>query len=161
VKKYFISACLIGLNTRYDGKNNVQTVFSEMVKTGEAVPFCPEQAGGLTTPRDPSEIIGGDGGDVLKGKARVITDKGQDVTESFLRGAKEAFKLAKLLEADKAILKSKSPSCGCKCVYDGTFSGSLREGMGVTAAYLREHGINVIDSDVYLEQVHGKPLKNA
>ncbi|HHY71572.1 MAG TPA: DUF523 domain-containing protein [Thermoanaerobacterales bacterium] len=156
MKKYLISACLLGLNTRYDGESNPETVFLEMVKTGEAIPFCPEQAGGLPTPRDPSEIIGGDGRDVLKGKARVITDKGQDVTEKFLKGAKETCKLAKLLGVDKAILKSKSPSCGCKCVYDGTFSGSLREGMGVTAAYLREHGINVIDS----EQMPVKPLNN-
>lgn len=108
MKKYLISACLLGLNTRYDGESNPETVFLEMVKTGEAIPFCPEQAGGLPTPRDPSEIIGGDGRDVLKGKARVITDKGQDVTEKFLKGAKETCKLAKLLGVDKAILKSKA-----------------------------------------------------
>lgn len=152
MKKYLISACLVGLDTRYDGESNAEAVFSDMVKTGKAVPFCPEQAGGLPTPRDPSEIIGGDGQNVSEGKARVITDKGQDVTENFLAGAKETFKLAKLFRADRAILKSKSPSCGCKCVYDGTFNGKLRSGMGVTAAYLREHGINVIDSEDYLKQ---------
>jgi uncharacterized protein YbbK (DUF523 family) len=160
MKRYLISACLVGLNTRYDGESNLEAVFSDMVKNGEAVPFCPEQAGGLPTPRDPSEIIGGDGLDVLRGKARVITDKGQDVTENFLEGAKEALKLAKLLHVDKAILKSKSPSCGCKYVYDGAFSESLREGIGVAAAYLHEHGIQIIDSEEYLKQVHGKPLKN-
>lgn len=147
MNKFLISACLIGLDTKYSGGNNLENHFSEMVKAGEAVPFCPEQAGGMPTPRDPSEIIGGDGRDVLEGKARVITDKGQDVTENFLKGAEEAYKLAKLLGADKAILKSKSPSCGCKCVYDGTFGGSLRKGMGVTAAYLQKHGITVIDSE--------------
>jgi len=147
MKKVLISACLVGLNTRYDGGNNLNQIFADMVKMGEAVPFCPEQAGGLTTPRSPSEITGGDGLAVLAGKARVITDKGQDVTEDFLKGAKEALKLAKLIRAKTAILKSKSPSCGSKCVYDGTFSGKLRDGIGVTAAYLQKHGINVIDSD--------------
>ncbi|NLZ54879.1 MAG: DUF523 domain-containing protein [Thermoanaerobacteraceae bacterium] len=146
MKKVLISACLVGLNTRYDGSHNHNQLFADMVKKGEAVPFCPEQAGGLTTPRSPSEITGGDGQDVLNGKARVITDKGEDVTEGFIRGAKEALKLAMLIGADTAILKSKSPSCGSKCVYDGTFSGKLREGIGVTAAYLQAHGIKIIDS---------------
>jgi len=117
-----------------------------MVEEGVAVPFCPEQAGGLTTPRSPSEIIGGDGMDVLQGKARVINDKGEDVTEAFVKGAEEALKLARLIGADTAILKSKSPSCGTKCVYDGTFSGKLREGMGVTAALLLSEGIKILDS---------------
>jgi uncharacterized protein YbbK (DUF523 family) len=150
MKKVLISACLVGLNTRYDGSNNLNQIFADMVKKGEAVPFCPEQAGGLTTPRSPSEITGGDGLAVLAGKARVITDKGQDVTEDFIKGAKEALKLAKLIGAKTAILKSKSPSCGSKCVYDGTFSGKLRDGIGVTAAYLQKHGINVIASDQVL-----------
>jgi len=147
MKKVLISACLVGLNTRYDGGHNHNQIFADMVKKGEAVPFCPEQAGGLTTPRSPSEIMGGDGLDVLKGKARVITDKGEDVTEAFIKGAKEALKLAMLIGADTAILKSKSPSCGSKSVYDGTFSGKLDDGMGVAAAYLQAHGIKIIDSD--------------
>ncbi|MDD4570342.1 MAG: DUF523 domain-containing protein [Tepidanaerobacteraceae bacterium] len=147
MSKYIISACLVGLNARYDGNSNLVEVFSEMIKTGKAVPFCPEQAGGLSTPRQASEITGGVGDDVLNGKAKVITDNGQDVTQNFLVGAKETLKLAKLLGAKKAILKSKSPSCGCKNIYDGTFSGKLIEGMGVTAAYLQKHGIDVIDSD--------------
>jgi uncharacterized protein YbbK (DUF523 family) len=146
VKRVLISACLVGLNTKYDGGNNYNQVFADMVKRGEAVPFCPEQAGGLPTPRSPSEITGGDGQDVVEGKARVITDKGEDVTEAFIKGAKEALKLAKLIGADTAILKSISPSCGSKCVYDGTFSGKLRDGMGVCAAYLMANGIKVVDS---------------
>jgi len=149
MKRVLISACLVGLNTKYNGDNNFNQIFADMVARGEAVPFCPEQAGGLTTPRNPSEIIGGDGEDVLNGKARVITDKGEDVTEAFLKGAKEALKLAQLIGADVAVLKSKSPSCGSKSVYDGTFSGKLREGMGVTAAYLQAHGIKIIDSSNY------------
>ncbi len=151
MKRYLISACLVGLNTKYDGGNNFNQIFADMAKKGEAVPFCPEQAGGLATPRDPSEIVGGVGEDVLKGKARVITDKGEDVTEAFIKGAKEALKLATLIGADSAILKSKSPSCGTKCVCDGTFSGKLRDGMGVTAAYLQAHGIKVIDSSQFIK----------
>jgi len=146
MKKVLISACLVGLNTKYNGGNNYNQIFADMVKRGNAVPFCPEQAGGLTTPRSPSEITGGDGQDVLKGKARVINVKGEDVTEAFIKGAEEALKLARLIGADTAILKSKSPSCGSRSVYDGTFSGKLREGMGVTAAFLQVNGIKIIDS---------------
>ncbi len=144
------------MNTRYDGKGNEEPIFLEMVKAGNAVPFCPEQAGGLPTPRDPSEIIGGDGKDVLRGKARVTSSNGQDVTEEFLKGAKETLKLAKLLGVSKAILKSKSPSCGCKHVYDGTFKGITRKGIGVTAAYLRENNFDIIDSEEFLQQASGK-----
>jgi len=152
MKRILISACLAGFNTKYNGGHNYNEIFADMVKKGKAVPFCPEQAGGLTTPRNPSEITGGDGRDVLEGKARVITDKGEDVTEAFIRGAEEALKLAKLIGADTAILKSRSPSCSTKCVYDGTFSGTLRDGMGVTAAYLKAHGVKVIDSSHFIER---------
>lgn len=148
--RLIISSCLVGLNTRYDGKNNSSEVFTKLIKTGNIVPFCPEQAGGLCTPRPPSEIVGGDGKDVLNGEARVINNKGQDVTGSFLAGAKETLKLVKLFRADTVILKSKSPSCGCKHIYDGTFKGILKEGQGVTAAYLLANGIKVIDSEEYI-----------
>jgi len=150
VKKIIISACLVGLNTRYDGGNNYSNVFSQLVKTGQAVPFCPEQCGGLPTPRQPSEIVGGDGKDVLSQQAKVISKEGIDVTKEFLKGAKETLKLAKITGATEAILKSRSPSCGCKKIYDGTFNDVLIEGMGVTAAYLKAHGLNVIDSEDYM-----------
>lgn len=152
MKMILVSACLIGLNTRYDGKNNFHQVFCDMVKNKIAVPFCPEQAGGLATPRCPSEILGGDGTDVLDENAKVITREGLDVTENFLKGAFETLKLAEIIGAKEAILKSKSPSCGSKCIYDGTFSKKLINGMGVTAAYLYQHNISVIDSDEYLKQ---------
>ena len=148
--QYIISACLVGLDTRYDGKNSFSKVFFDMVKEGKAVPFCPEQAGGLTTPRLPSEISGGDGNAVLMGKAKVISKDGQDVTDSFIKGAKQVLKFAELLGVKKAILKSKSPSCGCEKVYDRSFCGILRDGMGVTAAYLKDNGIEVIDSEEFL-----------
>lgn len=147
--KYIISSCLVGLKTRYDGKSSIDEKFLKMVKEGKAVPFCPEQAGGLTTPRSPSEIRCGDGFDVLDDKARVIAEDGRDVTREFIKGGREALKLMEITGADCAILKSKSPSCGCKKVYDGSFSGILRDGTGVTAAYLIKHGMKVIDSDEY------------
>lgn len=145
--KYIISSCLIGLETRYDGESNLDEKYLQMVRDGRAVPFCPEQAGGLSTPRAPSEIRCGDGFDVLSGKARVITEEGQDVTDNFVKGARETWKLMKKIGAQGAILKSKSPSCGCKTIYDGSFEGKLREGVGVTAAYLMRKGMEVIDSD--------------
>lgn len=152
MKKILVSACLIGLNTRYDGKNNFHQVFCDMVKNGIAVPFCPEQAGGLATPRCPSEILGGDGIDVIRGRAKVITREGSDVTENFLIGALEALKLAKIIKADVAILKSKSPSCGSNGIYDGTFNKKIVDGMGVTAACLYQHNITVINSDDFIQQ---------
>lgn len=146
-----VSACLAGFNTKYDGKNNSHEIFEDMVRNKKAVPFCPEQAGGLPTPRIPAEIVGGDGFKVIEGKAKVLTKDGRDVTEYFIRGAEEALKLAKLIKAEAAILKSRSPSCGCRFIYDGKFDGTLKKGMGVTAAYLSAHGIKVIDSDDYLQ----------
>ncbi|MDN5302502.1 MAG: hypothetical protein PWQ60_2016 [Thermoanaerobacteraceae bacterium] len=148
---YLISACLAGMNCKYNGDNNYHEVFEKLVKENKAVPLCPEQVGGLSTPRTPAEIQGGDGLDVIKGKARVVTSEGKDVTCSFLTGAKEALKLARIIGAEKAILKSKSPSCGCCEIYDGSFKGVLKEGMGVTAAYLFQNGIRVIDSDEFLK----------
>ncbi|MCR4432062.1 MAG: DUF523 domain-containing protein [Tepidanaerobacteraceae bacterium] len=147
-----ISACLAGFNCKYNAKNNFNASIEELVKNKIAVPICPEQAGGMPTPRVPAEILGGDGLDVIEGRARVITSEGEDVTLKFFEGAKEALKLAKLVGANKAILKSRSPSCGCCKIYDGTFKGVLRAGMGVSAAYLLKHGIEVIDSDEFIKK---------
>lgn len=143
--RYIVSSCLIGLKTRYDGGHNLGEEILQLVREGKAIPFCPEQAGGLTTPRPPAEIRGGDGFDVLEGKARVVAKDGKDVTEAFLTGAKEALRFMKSIGAEGAILKSKSPSCGCKAIYDGSFTGKLREGVGVTAAILIENGMKVIE----------------
>lgn len=150
--EYIISSCLIGLNTRYDGGNNYSPIFLNLVKEGKAIPFCPEQAGGLSTPRLPAEIYAGDGQDVICGKAKVMLKNGMDVTDNFLKGAREALKFARLIGVKKAILKSKSPSCGCEKIYDGGFCGKLRDGMGVTAAYLSANGIEVIDSEEFAEK---------
>lgn len=116
----------------------------ELVKKGLAVPFCPEQLGGLPTPRYASEIQQGSGEDVLEGRARVINQTGRDVTENFIRGAEESLKLARILGTKFAILKSKSPSCGYGEIYDGSFRGVLVKGNGVTAALFMKNGIKVI-----------------
>jgi uncharacterized protein YbbK (DUF523 family) len=144
---YLISSCLIGLNCKYNGKSNTHEDFTTLIKEKRAIPFCPEQAGGLSTPRRPAEIKCGDGFDVIKGETVVVTIDGIDVTDYFLTGAKETLKLAVLIGADKAILKSRSPSCGCKTIYDGSFKNIIKQGMGVTAAYLKLHGIQLIDSE--------------
>jgi len=141
---FLISGCLIGINCKYNGSNNKNREIVELVKKGLAVPFCPEQLGGLSTPRYASEIQQGSGEDVLEGRARVINQIGQDVTENFKRGAEEALKLAKILGTKFAILKSKSPSCGYGKIYDGSFSGVLVNGNGVTAALFLKNGIKVI-----------------
>ena len=105
----------------------------ELAKRGLAVPVCPEQLGGLPTPRKPSERRG----------ERVVMNDGRDVTAEYRRGAEEALRLARLYGCTAAVLKEKSPSCGCGRVYDGTFSGTLTDGDGVTAALLKENGIKV------------------
>ena len=138
-----VSACLAGVDCKYNGKSNFNKSVADMVSRGEAIPVCPEQLGGCPTPRPCCEIAGGTGADVINGKAKVITQEGKDMTNEFLKGAREVLKIAKLSGANKAILKAKSPSCGYSAVYDGTFSGKLIEGNGVTAELLLNNGIEV------------------
>ncbi|HEU4963702.1 MAG TPA: DUF523 domain-containing protein [Bacilli bacterium] len=146
-----ISACLVGCQCRYDGDANLVDRFKEMVERGEAVFVCPEQLGGLSTPRPPAQIVGGTGEDVLDGKARVVTDGGEDVTDQFVKGAEEALRMAQLVQATEAVLKERSPSCGSSLIYDGSFSGAKRPGHGVTAALLERHGIKVYSEETYPE----------
>jgi uncharacterized protein YbbK (DUF523 family) len=115
-----------------------------LVAAGRAVQVCPEEDGGLPTPRPRAEIVGGDGHDVLAGRATVMTEQGVDVTEIYLAGAQAALAAAQDAGATKAILKSRSPSCGRSTIYDGTFTRTEREGDGVTAALLIENGIEVV-----------------
>lgn len=138
-----ISACLIGCECRYDQKSCLNEELEQLLREGKVIPVCPEQLGGLPTPRPPAEIVGGDGFDVLDGKARIVDQKGNDVTEEFLMGAKQALKLAQTVGATSAILKENSPSCGSTFVYDGTFSGKKITGTGLTAALFRRNGIDV------------------
>ena len=134
-----VSACLAGYRCRYDGKTVPNEEIVALIKRGEAIPACPEMLGGLPCPRVPSERSA-DG-------TRVITREGGDVTEAFRIGAEETLRLARLYGCDRAILKARSPSCGRGLIYDGTFSGTLREGDGVAAALLRENGITVTVKD--------------
>ena len=133
--RVLISACLLGENCKYSGGNNRnETVLAWLREQGhEAVPVCPEQLGGLPTPRPSSERVGD----------RVLTRTGEDVTEAFRLGAERALDIARAHGVRRALLQERSPSCGSGAVYDGTFSGRLVPGQGVTARLLEEHGIAV------------------
>jgi uncharacterized protein YbbK (DUF523 family) len=139
-----VSACLAGCECRYDGRANPTRKVSELVAEGRAVQVCPEEDGGLSTPRAPAEIVGGDGHDVLAGRAKVMTVDGRDVTAAYIEGARKALAAALASGAGKAVLKSRSPSCGRGAIYDGTFSRTAKEGDGVTAALLSQNGIEVV-----------------
>ncbi|MBQ7104584.1 MAG: DUF523 domain-containing protein [Bacilli bacterium] len=132
-----VSACLCGVNCKYNGKNNLNEEMMELLKSGEALLICPEQMGGLTTPRNPSEIK------IINNEVKVFMNDGTEVTANYKRGAEEVLRLAKELNIKKAILKKKSPACGYGEIYDGTFSGVLTKGNGITAALLLENGIEV------------------
>lgn len=138
-----VSACLCGVNCKYSGGNNLNEEVLRLLAGGEAIPVCPEQLGGLPTPRPTMEISGGTGADVLDGEARVTSSSGTDATECFVKGAQEVLKIAEVAGAGEAILKSNSPSCGSGRIYDGTFSGRLIDGNGVTAELLIRNGIKV------------------
>lgn len=144
-----VSACLAGIQCRYDQKHQKEDRILELVRNGKAIPVCPEQIGGLSTPRPPAEIVGGDGEDVLDGKAKVIDIHGNDVTEAFIQGAYETLKIAKEIGATEAILKERSPSCGSCMIYNGEFTGNKKPGSGVTAALLRRHQIQVRSEEQY------------
>ena len=163
-----MSACLLGEPVRYDGTDNrvPSTLLDRLRDQGRVVAFCPEVAGGLGTPRPPAEIVGGDGEAVLDGEARVETDEGRDVTDAFLAGARGALEAAKRAGARVAILKDGSPSCGSSYTYDGTFSGTRREGAhGVTVALLERHGIRVFgekdleEAETYLGQLERRSIR--
>lgn len=142
-----VSGCLAGLKCRYNGSSKPSEAIIKMVKEGQAVPFCPEALAGFVIPRLPSEITGGDGTDVLNGKAKVISANGEDRTAEFIEAAKKTLTLYKKKGIQEVFLKSKSPSCGFSKIYDGTFSGRLRCGMGVTAAILKQNGIKITEID--------------
>lgn len=132
-----VSACLCGVNCKYNGKSNLDEKTLELVKKGEAILVCPEQLGGLPTPREPSEVK------IINGEIHVITKDGKDVTEQFNKGAQEVLRLAKELRIKKAILKKRSPSCGLNEIYDGSFSNTLTAGNGITASLLIKNNIDV------------------
>lgn len=129
-----ISACLLGMSCRYDGAGKSNPAALRLAEQYHLIPVCPEQMGGLATPRPPAEIWNG----------CVRTRGGSDVTAAYKRGAEETLRLAKLFHCTVAVLKERSPSCGGGVIHDGTFSGGLTAGDGITAALLRAHGIRVL-----------------
>ncbi|WP_332695642.1 DUF523 domain-containing protein [Halalkalibacter lacteus] len=143
-----VSSCLAGLNVRYNGTHCLNEKIHQLVDDEKkAVTVCPELLGGFSTPREPAEITGGDGYDVLDGKAKVIDQSGNDVTELYLRGAYTAFQMVKELNATLVVLKENSPSCGSSMIYDGGFNGTKIAGDGVTSALLKRNKIQVISEE--------------
>ena len=147
--KYLISACLIGDNCKYDGGNNLNDIAKKLYHSKLALPVCPEELGGLTTPRIPAEIV----------NQKVISKEGIDVTNEYKFGARIALKTALDNDIKIAILQSRSPSCGSKTIYDGTFEGNLISGEGVTTKLLRENGIEVITIEEYIRDYYEKDFK--
>ena len=134
MEKILVSACLLGINCKYDGDNNKNDKVLKYIKDKEVIPICPEIMGGLSTPRIPSEIL----------NDKVINSEGLDVTHNFIKGANEVLYLAKLFNVKKALLKAKSPSCGIGEIYDGTFTHTKINGDGITTRLLKENDIEVI-----------------
>jgi len=128
-----VSACLAGIKCNYSGKDNACSYVVALVKKGLALPLCPEQLGGLPTPRTPAEIMNN----------QVLTLDQEDVTDNFRRGALETLKIANLIKCERAVLKQQSPSCGFGKVYDGTHSGKIVAGNGITAQLLLDNGIKI------------------
>lgn len=132
-----VSNCLLGCTCRYKGDDCKNEAILKLAETNTIIGVCPEQMGGLSTPRDPSEIVG----------EKVISSAGRDVTAEYTKGAQTALFLAQLNKADFAILKAKSPSCGKGLIYDGTFTGNKIPGDGVTVRLFKEHNIPVFTED--------------
>lgn len=138
MRKIIVSACLAGINCRHDGRNKADPRVVELVRSGTAIPLCPEQLGGLPTPRPEAQIASED-------PLQVVDEYGVDVTENFLRGAQEVLKVAELVGAEEAILKERSPSCGVHFVWKRNEEGqpALVQGMGVTARLLAQRGLRL------------------
>jgi uncharacterized protein YbbK (DUF523 family) len=149
--KVLVSACLLGEPCRYDGGHSQRADLLKHISKDEIVPVCPELEGGLPAPRPPAEIREG----------RAIRENGEDVTDHFIKGAKRALNLAQQEGASKAILKGRSPSCGCGQIYDGHFAGNLIHGDGITTQILKQAGIHCISDEEFLlnpiEPVNSSP----
>lgn len=139
-----ISACLLGVNCRYDGTSKTIPELEDLMSKHTLIPVCPEQLGGLSTPRSPAEVKGD----------LVISKDGVDVTEEFIKGAEETLKIAKIYNCIYAILKERSPSCGSDKIYNGTFSKTIIDGDGIAAKLLKENGIRVIGESEISSIIH-------
>ena len=145
-----VSACLLGRKCRYDGRDCLDKSLIEALKDCKVVGVCPEELGGLKGKRGPFEIIG-KAEDVFFKKAKVVGKKGEDVTESFIKGTERAFKIAVSNKIKLAILKSRSPSCSPDFVYDGTFNNILRKGLGLFAYLLKNSGIIIVNNEKFVK----------
>ena len=145
-EKLLVSACLLGENCKYSGGNNYTPAVEALKEKFDVIPVCPEQMGGLPTPRIPAERVG----------EKVLTREGADVTAEYRKGAEGALAIAKANGVKFAVLQERSPSCGSECVYDGTFSGKLIPGQGVTAQLLEENGIKAYSSGRIEEFLKGE-----
>ncbi|KKI21739.1 MULTISPECIES: DUF523 domain-containing protein [unclassified Leucobacter] len=138
-----VSSCLAGIPCRYDARARPDDAVIEAVREGRAIPACAEQLGDLPTPRPAAEIVGGDGEDVLRGTARVMSIDGEDLTAPFVAGAEAVAEIVERHGIDRALLQGRSPSCGCGTIYDGTHSGALVDGDGVLTAVLKRRGLSI------------------
>lgn len=132
-----VSSCLAGVKCRYDGNDNLVAEIKELVLSGKAIALCPEELGGLSTPRTPCEIVKEDN------QLKVMTKDRVDCTAQFLLGAEKVAEIAKILDSKQAILKANSPSCGCGMIYDGSFTGEKIKGNGLTAELLSKQGVEI------------------
>ncbi|UTL72929.1 DUF523 domain-containing protein [Bacillus halotolerans] len=142
-----VRSCLGGIECRYNGSHAASEKIRKLIEEKQAVMACPEPLGGFSTPREPAEIIGGTGEDVLNGTAKIITSSGEDVTDLYMKGAAQTLAYAKEINASAVILKENSPSCGSNFIYNGSFSGKKIAGNGVTAALLKQAGYRVISEN--------------
>ena len=143
---YIVSACLIGENCKYNGSNNFNSKLVEFLKDKEFITICPEVMGGMSTPRNPSEIVS-------VNPLKLLNNNNEDVTHFFIDGAKQEWDKIKNKNIICAILKAKSPSCGINQVYDGTFTNTLINGNGVFANLLKSHGIKIYTEETFLKEI--------
>lgn len=148
-----VSACLAGFDVKYNGSHNLNNKIKNWFEDKKVLPVCPEVLGGLSIPREPAEIVGGGGEDVLDGHAKVITKNGMDVTDQFIKGAFETLKIAQELDATMVVLKERSPSCGSSMIYSGEFNGTKKQGIGVTTALLKRNGIRVLSEENFMQML--------
>lgn len=150
-----MSSCLAGFEVRYNGTHSLDERIRALIGEKKAVSVCPELLGGFSVPREPAEIVGGAGEDVLDGKAKIIERTGRDVTALYIEGAKLTLLKAQEIGATLVVLKENSPSCGSAAIYNGEFMGEKRAGNGVTAALLRRHGF-IVTSEEWLSDHLGE-----
>ena len=145
-----VSSCLVGIECRYNGSHSLVEKIKGLVEQNRAVLICPELLGGFSTPREPAEIVGGTGGDVLDGTAKVVEKSGNDVTKLYIKGAYKALDIIQEINVKYVVLKENSPSCGSNIIYNGEFANTKIAGEGVTAALFNRAGIRVISEEQFL-----------